>query len=48
MRPGLIPAPPKPASRGYPWWGMQGGNAPLPAGGLAVEHCLKEGVSKRG
>ncbi|AMV19482.1 hypothetical protein VT03_16430 [Planctomyces sp. SH-PL14] len=27
---------------------MQGGNALLPAGGLAVERCLKEGVSKRG
>ncbi|AMV21002.1 hypothetical protein VT03_24075 [Planctomyces sp. SH-PL14] len=33
---------------GAPWWGMQGGNALLPAGGLAVERCLKECVSKRG
>ena len=33
---------------GHPWWGMQGGNAPLPAGGLAVERCLKEHLSKRG
>ncbi|AMV19032.1 hypothetical protein VT03_14170 [Planctomyces sp. SH-PL14] len=48
MRPRLVPAPPRLGSRGYPWWGMQGGNAPLPAGGLAVERCLKEPVSKRG
>ncbi|AMV20000.1 hypothetical protein VT03_19030 [Planctomyces sp. SH-PL14] len=34
--------------QGHPWWGMQGGNALLPAGGLAVERCLKEFVSKRG
>ncbi|AMV21274.1 hypothetical protein VT03_25455 [Planctomyces sp. SH-PL14] len=27
---------------GAPWWGVQRGNAPLPAGGLAVERCLKE------
>jgi len=27
---------------------MQGGDALLPAGGLAVERCLKEDVSKRG
>ena len=33
---------------GGPWWGMQGGHAPLPAGGLAVERCLKERVSKLG
>ncbi|AMV17797.1 hypothetical protein VT03_07885 [Planctomyces sp. SH-PL14] len=26
---------------------MQGGNALLPAGGLAVGNCLKESVSKR-
>ncbi|AMV18721.1 hypothetical protein VT03_12560 [Planctomyces sp. SH-PL14] len=38
----------KPGSRGYPWWGVQRGNAPLPAGGLAVERYLKEHVSKRG
>jgi len=34
--------------QGLPWWGVQRGNAPLPAGGLAVERCLKERVSKRG
>jgi len=39
------PVPPGP---GAPWWGMQGGDAPLPAGGLAVERCLKESVSERG
>ena len=38
----------QPGSRGYPWSGMQGGDAPLPAGGLAVGRCLKECVSKRG
>ncbi|AMV19338.1 hypothetical protein VT03_15710 [Planctomyces sp. SH-PL14] len=27
---------------------MQGGHTPLPAGGLAVERCLEECVSKRG
>ncbi|AMV16328.1 hypothetical protein VT03_00465 [Planctomyces sp. SH-PL14] len=27
---------------GAPWWGVQRGNAPLPAGGLAVDNCLKE------
>jgi len=34
--------------QGDPGGGMQGGNALLPAGGLAIENCLKEDVSKRG
>ncbi|AMV22716.1 hypothetical protein VT03_32780 [Planctomyces sp. SH-PL14] len=34
--------------QGAPWWGVQRGNAPLPAGGPLVERYLKEGVSKRG
>ncbi|AMV20729.1 hypothetical protein VT03_22705 [Planctomyces sp. SH-PL14] len=28
--------------QGHPGQGVQRGNAPLPAGGLAVERCLKE------
>ncbi|AMV18490.1 hypothetical protein VT03_11405 [Planctomyces sp. SH-PL14] len=44
---------PHPPGPGGPWWGVQRGlccflGPPLPAGGLAVERCLKEGVSKRG
>ncbi|AMV21281.1 hypothetical protein VT03_25490 [Planctomyces sp. SH-PL14] len=45
---GLLKAHRLTGSRGYPWWGMQGGEASLPAGGLAVERRLKEIVSKRG
>ncbi len=40
-----------PPGPGAPWWGVQRGLCcfgPLPAGGLAVERCLKEGVSRCG
>ncbi|AMV17898.1 hypothetical protein VT03_08390 [Planctomyces sp. SH-PL14] len=34
--------------QGHPGQGVQGAECPLPAGGLAVERCLKERVSRRG